>query len=138
MQKRGRPFGYRLSEASKRAISESKRGQKHKQETRDKISKSLVIYFRKLNPFSEEILNTYDRDGENDDVKEWVDDVKEELDNFEDVMTSKAMRNSRKIELNCSNNIEYYHHNITPELLVMFKEYCEKINKNTNDVYDSL
>jgi hypothetical protein len=136
--KRGRPFGFKLSEASKRAISESKRGQRHKQETRDKISKSLTIYFKKLNPFSDEILNTYDREGDNTEVKDWVYNVKDDLDNLDDVMTSKGMHNSRKIEITCSSNIEYYHHNMTPELLMMFKEHCEELNIDADKVYDLL
>ena len=55
----GRPLGFKLSEESKKAISESKKGQRHKQETKDKISRSLIIYFRKLNSLSEEIENPY-------------------------------------------------------------------------------
>ena len=37
---KGRPIGYKLSEASKRAISESKKGQRHKESTKVKISKN--------------------------------------------------------------------------------------------------
>jgi len=139
---RGRPFGYRLSEASKRAISESKKGQKHKQETRDKISKSLLIYFRKLNPLSEEIRNIYCRneDGEieNEDLNAWVDTIKDELDSYDDVMTSKSMRNYTKIELNSSKDIEYYSHNITPELLLLFKEYCKEAGLTLEQAIDEL
>ena len=57
--RRGRPVGFRLSEASKRAIAESKRGQRHRQETKDKISDSLIIYFKQKNPLSEELTNMY-------------------------------------------------------------------------------
>ena len=59
--RRGRPIGYRLSEESKRAISESKKGQVHKQATKDKISRSLIVYFRKKNPVSVGMINYYGR-----------------------------------------------------------------------------
>ncbi len=37
MGRRGRPAGFRLSEESKQAIREAKKGQRHRQETKDKI-----------------------------------------------------------------------------------------------------
>ena len=46
---RGRPLGFRLSEESKRAISDSKKGQKHSELTKDKISKTLISYFKNIN-----------------------------------------------------------------------------------------
>jgi hypothetical protein len=64
--KRGRPLGFKLTESSKRAISMAKTGQKHRQETRDKISRSLLGYFKKRSPLSDEITNRYCRC--NDDV----------------------------------------------------------------------
>jgi hypothetical protein len=45
MKKRGRPFGYKLSDESKQKISESKIGQTHDLDTKDKISASLKRYF---------------------------------------------------------------------------------------------
>lgn len=42
---RGRPKGYKLSQASKDKIANSKRGQAHSKETKDKIANSLVDYF---------------------------------------------------------------------------------------------
>ncbi len=42
------------------------------------------------------------------------------------IMTEKAMRNKCKIEITCGNNIEFFSHNITPELIYLFKEYCEE------------
>lgn len=134
---RGRPRGFRLSEESKRAISESKKGQRHKQETKDKISRSLIIYFRSLNPLSEDIEFKYCRI--DDDVTcGWVQDVREELDNLEDVLTRRMMRSRRRIEISCGKNIEFFSHNLTPEVLVLFKEFCELNNLNLDEAFDDM
>lgn len=102
----------------------SKTGQYHRPETRDKISRSLVMYFRRKNPISEEITNQYCR-SDNDELCEWIQSVGEELDSSMDIMTEKAIRNKCKVEITCGGNIEYFSHNVTPELILLFKEYCE-------------
>jgi hypothetical protein len=125
--RKGRPIGFRLSEASKRAISEAKKGQKHKETTKNKISRSLQNYFRKKNPLSEEIINTYCR--VSDDVMcEWMCKVTDELDNSRDVLTQRAMFNKLRMEISYGHNIEeIFSHSITPELLLMAKEALENI-----------
>lgn len=136
-KKRGRPTGYRLSDASKRAISDSKKGQQHTQETKDKISRTLMIYFRRLNPLSEEIINKYCRI-DDDDICSWINDIREELDEFEDVMTDRSLRNTRKTELVYGGNIEYFSHDLTPERLLLLKEKCEALGININDYIDGV
>ena len=131
--KRGRPLGFRLSEESKRSISMSKTGQRHRQETKDKISRSLIMYFRKKNPISEEITNYY-CGAMDDNICDWIQDIGDELDASMDVMTEKALRNKCKIEITCGSNIEYFSHNITPELIIMFKEFCEENNIKPEDI----
>lgn len=121
--KRGRPLGFKLSDYSRRAISESKRGQKHRPETRDKISRSLMIYFKRQNPLSEEIINRYIRMG-NDELCDWINDVQDELDSTMDVLTEKNLRNKTKIEITCGHNIEFFSHSLTPELIYLIKEHC--------------
>ncbi len=135
--KRGRPLGFKLSQESKDAISESKMGQSHTQETRDKISRSLIIYFKRKNPLSDEIENIYCRLND-DTVYDWVESVKDELNELDDVRTSKSMRNTRKMELTCGNNIEYFGHTLTPEVLLLFKEFCEIHGLNPEEVFDIL
>lgn len=135
--KRGRPLGFRLSDASKRAISMSKTGQQHRPETRDKISKSLILYFRKKNPLSEEIINKYCRMAD-DDIYDWINEVSEELDSYTDVMTERAIHNKCKIEITCGHNIEYCSHEVTPELLLLFKEYCTLNNLDPEDVIEEI
>ena len=122
--RRGRPLGFRLSEESKRSISASKIGQKHKKETRDKISRSLLYFFKKLNPLSEEITNMYCRMSD-DYVCGWITGVSEELDSSENILTLKAIRNTRKVEIACGDNIELFSHNLNPEMIYLLMEDCE-------------
>lgn len=117
----GRPSGYRLSEASKRAISASKQGQNHKLETKDKISRSLTIYFKQFDSLGEEIADRY-CNMEDDEICSWANDVKDDLDNLDDVYTEKKLRNKNKMELCCGHDIERFSHGLTPELIIMIKE----------------
>jgi len=136
-RRRGRPVGFRLSKESKRAISESKKGQTHSQETKDKISRSLILYFRRINPLSEEIEKRYCR-ADDDAACGWVQDVRKDLDNLTDVMTDRSIRNTRRIELTCGNYIEFFGHELTPEVILLFKEYCRLNGLNPDSVYDDL
>jgi len=127
--KKGRPIGFRLSEASKRSISESKRGQRHKETTKDKISRSLQTYFRKKFPLSEEISNIYCRI-DDEGVCEWLCDVGEDLDDCRDVLTQKAMYGKLRIEISYGDNMEeIFSHSITPELLLILKQDYEALHK---------
>ena len=136
-RKRGRPVGFKLSDNSRKAISKAKTGQQHRQETRDKISKSLIMYFRKKNPISVEMANRYRKitDGE---ARDWIHDFGDELDAVVNIMTEKSMRSKCKIEITCGHNIEYFSHNITPELIYIFKEYCEENDLDPEDVLEEL
>jgi len=136
--RRGRPIGFRLSESSKRAISESKKGQKHKQETKDKISSSLLIYFRRKHPLSEELTNMYCNFEEGGEVCEWM--VKNEinLDMIDDVMTLKSLRNANRIEMTVGPNIEFFSHEVTPELIILFQERCEILGVDPEEYFDEM
>lgn len=134
-KKRGRPLGYKLSEESKAAISNSKKGQQHSQETKDKISKSLMLFFRRLHPLSDEITNTYCRI-DDDELCAWVNSVREDLDELGiegDILTDRVLANSRKIEIAYGQNIEYFSHNVTPEDLLELKETCKELGINIKD-----
>lgn len=134
--RKGRPIGFKLSEASKRAISEAKKGQKHKESTKDKISRSLQNYFRKKNPLSEELVHTYCRVSD-DEMCQWMCNVSEELDEARDVLTSKAMYNKLRIEISYGNNIEeIFSHSLTPELLLMFKQEIKTPDIARDDEYE--
>lgn len=133
--KRGRPSGYRMSEESKRAISSSKTGQRHRQNTKDKISRTLMIYFKKLHPLSEEIARKYGRD-DNEQFNYWIVDNRENIDDIDDVRTERSMRNSRRIELACGQNIEYFSHSLTPEAILIFKEECDASGVDFEEAID--
>lgn len=134
---RGRPVGHRLSEESKRAIAESKTGQFHKQETKDKISKSLIIYFKQFNSLADEITNRYCRT-DDDDVCDWANDVRDDLDESESVLTQKSMRNRRKMEISFGHDIEFFSHGLTPEVMVIMKELFEKYDGNLDKILKDL
>lgn len=121
---RGRPFGYRMSEESKRAIAETKRDQLHTQETKDKISRSLIIYFKQFNSLADEIIDTYCRI-DDDLICDWVNTVRDDLDDSEAILTEKTMRNDRRMEISCGHNIEFFGHGLTPEFMVIVKELFE-------------
>lgn len=137
--RRGRPLGFKLSEASKRAISESKKGQQHKQVTKEKISRSLIRHFRAQNPLSEELTNMYCdfEDGDNE-VCRWMATNEEVIDSIDDVMTLKSLRNANRIEITAGYTIEFFSHEITPELLILFIERCEELGVDPDDYYDEM
>ena len=135
--RRGRPLGFKLSETSKQAISASKKGQKHKEETKDKISKSLIIHFRKKSPLSEELINKYCR-FDDDELCGWINEVQEQIDSYMDILTQKAMRNTRRMELTCGDYIEYYSHEVTPEIITLFLEHCELNGLDPEEYFDSI
>jgi len=134
---RGRPIGYRLSEESKRAIAESKKGQFHKQETKDKISKSLIIYFKQFNSLADEITNRYCRT-DDDIVCDWANDAREDLDESESVLTRKSMRNKRRMEISFGNDIEFFSHNLTPETMVILKQLFIEHNGDIDKILKDL
>ena len=137
VKKRGRPLGFKLSEETKQAISRAKRNQKHTQETKDKISASLLEYFRRKSPLSEEMINTYCR-CDDDSMCRWFIESKTEIDSSDDILTYRSLINANKIEISFGHDIERISHNITPELLVMFKEFCDERELNLDEVFDDM
>jgi len=133
--KRGRPLGFKLSEFSRRSISMSKKGQRHKPETIEKISRSLTLFFRRRDPLSEEIAIKYYRLEDDREFIDWMEDSHEELDAAEEILTERSMRNREKTEIACGHNIEYFSHNITPEFLLLLKEEVLARGESLCDLY---
>ena len=82
-----------------------------------------MLYFRRQHPVSQELINRYCRTTD-DDLCKWANDVSEELDTYEDIKTERAMNNIRKTEIVYGQNIEYFSHELTPEVIYLIKEHC--------------
>jgi hypothetical protein len=131
----GRHLGFSLSAKSKQAISDSKRGQRHTEATKDKISRTLMLYFRNIHPLSKELLEDYASVLSSDeDAKDWYEKVREALDNSSGILTEKSLNSKRMREVtieynidmsnNQNNNISAFVNN--PESMCELKMLCEK------------
>jgi hypothetical protein len=69
---------------------------------------------------------------------EWIYDVREEIDAIRDVRTIKSMRNTRRMELTCGDRIEYFSHDLTPEVIALFLELCQEKDIDPDEFFDSL
>lgn len=136
-KKRGRPIGFKLSDETKKAISLSKQGQKHSEETKEKISKSLIAYFRKKRPVSEEIINMYCR-SDDDTTCDWIMTSSQNIDDSEEIKTFRAILNAERYEGACGSDIERVSHSMTPEILVLFKNYCEDNDVDMDQMFDEI
>lgn len=132
---RGRPLGFRLSEESKRAISESKKGQRHSEATKEKISRSLLQYFKLLYPLSKEFYDNYEELIKNDkEVSEWFSAITEQLDSSENFVTEKSLNSKRQREISIELNIDMSDNNnvnaftTNPEKMCELRMLCEKYN----------
>jgi len=117
---RGRPPGFKLSEGSKEKIRQSRFGKHHSEETRDKISQSLISYFRRRESLADSIRYEYKHFPQY--VDEWLTDHKELLDDMDTVMTEKKLTFLKQLELCFGNEIDRFGHNATPEFFLMLKE----------------
>ena len=66
----------------------------------------------------------------------WIDENAESIDAAMDVMTEKAIRNKGKVEISCGNNIEFFSHGITPEIIILFREHCELTGQSFEDALE--
>lgn len=134
---RGRPIGFRLSEESKLAISKSKMGQTHSQETKDKISRSLLLYFKQFNSISDELVNRY-CDNEEGNLYTWIIKEKDNIDELDGVVTERKLRNTQSTEICCGYDIDKFGHGLTPEIIVIIKDLVEKFGIDPELILDNL
>lgn len=134
---RGRPLGFRLSEESKRAISTSKKGQKHSELTKDKISKTLISYFKNIYPLSTELYEQYKHEiDSSDELRKWFRDASYLYDATLDIYTERSLNSKRFREISIEYNINmednpYLYELISnPETLCEIKELCSKFDIN--------
>lgn len=120
-KKRGRPFGHKLSEETKDKIRCGRLGTHHTKATRDKISRSLIAYFKKRDSLADSIGQEYSYVSE--EASDWVYDNKDDIDATEYVMTEKRLSYLNQVELCLGNDIEkLFGHSATPEFLLILKE----------------
>jgi len=134
-KKRGRPVGFELSDETKEKIRRSRTGKAHSQETRNKISKSLIRYFKKMDPVSEGIRNEYKYFPI--EAKKWLYEHSTELDDTDDIMANKRIVYLSQLEVCYGSNIENFCHSATPEFLLLLKEELEESNM-TDEVRELL
>ena len=120
-KRRGRPFGHRLSEISKDRIRRSRIGTHHRQETRDKISRSLSEYFRKRDSLSVSLEYEYAEVSE--EATDWIFENREDIDISESIMTERRLSYLKQLEICMGHELEQlFGHNTTPEFLLLLKE----------------
>lgn len=123
---RGRPLGFKLSDLSKQAISDSKRGQHHSEITKDKISKTLMRYFRNMYPLSDELYLQYkDIIASSEEIREWFYDIRSAYDSTSDVFTERSLNSKRYREVSIELNVSMEENPNFTQLLNSPEDICE-------------
>lgn len=123
---RGRPLGFRLSDVSKQAISDSKKGQHHSESTKDKISKTLMQYFRNMYPLSDELYLQYKQEIKNsEEVRRWFNKIKTEYDATTNICTERSLNSKRYREISIEYNISVEENPHITQLLNSPEDICE-------------
>jgi len=117
---RGRPPGFRLLEESKEKIRQSRLGTHQTEKTKNKISRSLIAYFKSRDSFTESIRNEYKDYPQS--VDDWFVDHKELLDESESIMAEGKLAYLQQVEMCYGNEIDKFGHEASPEFLLMLKE----------------
>ena len=130
-KKRGRPLGYSLSSESKEKIRYSRIGKYHTKETMNKISMSLIRYFKNRNTISDGMENEYKRFSK--EATDWIIDHRDILNDTEDVLTNRRISYLNQSEINYGGDIEEFCHYATPEFLLLLKEQL-MINNNKEEL----
>jgi len=142
---RGRPLGFRLSDTSKQAISDSKKGQHHSESTKEKISKTLMQYFRDIYPLSDELYTQYKNEiNSSMEVREWFYRVKADYDDTRDICTERSLNSKRFREISIEYNISMEDNpNLvmilnSPEDICDLREQCEDSDLDFDVVCNAL
>lgn len=138
-RRRGRPLGYTLSKESRLAISLSKLGHQHTEETKSKISKSLIGFYKRKYPLSEELL-VYYHDKYGEDIASWVAKNKDDIDELEDVVTDRCLLNYRRRELEYNTDLGYSAFAKNYDALLDLKKLLSNmgLDVSNKDVFDTL
>lgn len=121
IHRRGRPFGHRLSEETKNKIRIGRSGAKHRQDTKDKISRSLSAYFKRRDSFAAAL--EYEYISISDEALDWIDDNRDDIDISDSIITERRLLHLRQLEISVGNELEqFFGHNANPEFLLLLKE----------------
>jgi len=131
-KKRGRPLGFKLSDESKQAISSSKLGHIHSNNTKDKISGSLVKFYKDKYPLSSEMLEFYHR-YYGEAVASWIAKNFDALDNMEDVVTDRAIHNFKRRELEFNSCFYKSSNSLDPEKVMDLKRILGTFDINVEE-----
>ncbi len=138
---RGRPLGFKLSEESKRAISDSKKGQRHSEATKEKISRTLISYFRNMYPLSAELYDQYQEEiNSSAEIKEWFAKVSALFDETSNIYTERSLNSKRFREISIEYNISmednpYLNKTASdPEDLCELKQQCSSLGLDFKEV----
>jgi len=133
VRKRGRPIGHKLSESTKEKIRQKRLGRSHSKETRDKISRSLVAYFKKRDLLSDSLEYEYSYLSE--EATDWVFENRDAIDETEHVMTEKRLSYLKQLEIALGNDIEnMFGHKATPEFFILLKEEMTQAKCSEADI----
>ena len=131
---RGRPLGFKLSDVSKQAISDSKKGQHHSESTKEKISKTLMQYFRTMYPLSDELYLQYkDEIKSSKEVRNWFNSIRTEYDATTNICTERSLNSKRYREISIEYNISTEENPHISQILNSPEDICE-LRQQCDDV----
>jgi len=114
---RGRPKGHRLSEKSKKKISDAKRGVGRSFETREKISAGVKRYFDEI--YTDKMFANYRMC---DPIFEWLKDY---------MGVNFRGDKGHYLEDTFGSTIDLFPYELTPEKLMIIKDLLEKLPKHS-------
>jgi hypothetical protein len=124
----GRPRGYKLSESTKEKIRAKRLGVKHSKETKDKISKSLINYFKNKDSLADSIEYEYSTISK--EAVKWLVANKDDIDETEYVLTDRRLWFLQKLELCVGKDVELFGHDTTPEFILCLKEELQEAGRS--------
>ncbi len=123
-KRRGRPLGYELSNISKDKIRHSRLGKCHTIETRNKISRSLIKYFKERDSIAVGLEREYRCFPI--EAGEWIMQKASEIDETKSVISGKRLSYLNQMELCFGSEIENFCHFTTPEFILLLKEQLKE------------
>jgi hypothetical protein len=120
----GRPRGYKLSEETREKIRRRRIGTVQSKKTRDKISSSLLTYFKKKDLLTNGLKQEYFEASR--EAVDWIEDNKDIIDDTKDIMTERRLLYLNQVEICFGFDINNFGHNANPEFILLLKEVLQK------------